>query len=247
MKTSSKEKINKIKKLIKASILSGLLVCSADVFAQGALHEFNAMNTLRQHQQELVIKLTSEYPDLSQGAIVAGLRAYQHLRAEGQDTKHLLTVIDNTLPSNQKRLWVIDMDHAHVLYNTLVAQGEKSGLVYARHFSDSPNSHATSLGVYLTGQTYYGKDGYSMRLHGLDRGFNDNVYKRAVVMHGAWYVSENYAREFGRIGRTFGCFGLSQEIEPHIVQTIKNDTVLVAYYPDQAWLYSSRYEKPILI
>lgn len=240
--------MNNLSKSITPVLLTSLsLLGSANVFAQGALQQFSAMNTLRHYQQELVSKLTSENPELSKGAIIAGFRAYAHLRAQGQDAKHLLTVIDYTLPSSQKRLWVINMDNGSVVYNTLVAQGANSGLVYAKHFSNSPDSHETSLGVYLTGQTYYGKDGYSMRLHGLDTGFNNNVYKRAVVMHGAWYVSENYAEQYGRIGRTFGCFGLSQTIEPKIVKTIKDGTVLVAYYPDQAWLYSSRYEKPILI
>ncbi len=233
--------------LLLSSITSLACLGSSDAFAQGESHQFSAMNTLRHYQQELVSKLKSENPNLSKGAIIAGFRAYQHLRTQGKDAKHLLTVIDYTLPSDQKRLWVIDMDRRKVIYNTLVAQGENSGLVYAKRFSNQPESHETSLGVYLTGQTYYGKDGYSMRLHGLDAGFNDNVYKRAVVMHGARYVSENYARQFGRIGRTFGCFGLSQDIEPSVVQAIKNGTVLVAYYPDRGWLYSSRYEKPLLI
>jgi len=201
--------------------------------------------TPRATSSALIQKIKQENPQLSQAALLAGIRAYTHLRRSGKDKQQLLTIVNFNRPSNEKRLWVINMKNGDTQYVTYVAHGQKSGLNRARHFSNRLNSHESSIGVYLTGHTYTGRDGHSLRLHGLDRGFNSNAFARDIVMHPATYVSQRFAQQYGRMGRTYGCFGLSEKIAPHIISAIKNGTVIVAYYPNKQWLQSSRYEQPL--
>jgi hypothetical protein len=196
-------------------------------------------------QRPLIKKIEKQNPNLSEAALMAGVRAYDHLRAAGKDSQQLLTIVNFHRPSNEKRLWVLNMSNGATDDYTYVAHGQNTGFKFAKHFSNVVNSHESSIGVYLTGQTYYGKDGHSMRLHGLDKGFNSNVFKRYIVMHPAWYVSKTFAKKYGRIGRTYGCFGLSEKMAPKIIPKIKNGTVMVAYYPNKRWLASSPYERPI--
>ena len=122
-----------------------------------------------------------------------------------------------------------------------MAHGKGSGLDSATQFSNQPGSDASSLGVYLTGDTYNGEHGYSLRLHGLDPGFNGDAYRRAIVMHSAWYVSRTFAAAHGRMGRSWGCFALSRKVEGAVVNLIRQGTVLVGYYPDPRWLRSSAF------
>jgi hypothetical protein len=178
---------------------------------------------------------------LSTDAIKLGVKAYDHAEKIGLDKQHVLTIIDYSKPSSAQRLWVFDMRDGHVIYNTLVAHGKGSGMDYATKFSDKPHSDATSIGVYLTGSTYSGKHGYSMRLKGLDKGYNDNVYSRAVVMHSAWYVNKQFAAERGRIGRSWGCPALSQQDASKVISTIKNGSIMLAYYPNQQWERNSTF------
>lgn len=164
------------------------------------------------------------------------LSAYQCAELSGVSHSNLLTIIDYSLPSTTKRMWVIDTSKNKVLYNTSVAHGQGSGDVNATHFSNSPRSHASSLGLYLTDETYQGHNGYSLRLKGLDQGFNDNALSRAVVMHGANYVSAS-----GHVGRSWGCPALPREVAKPIMQTIKDQSLVFAYYPDKNWLKKSKY------
>lgn len=195
--------------------------------------------------QELIDKISSQTSNLNPKVLQLGLVAYEHARQQGLDKQHIITIIDYSAPSTEKRLWVIDLNRTKVLYNTLVAHGMNSGDDYARHFSNEPRSDETSIGVYLTGQTYDGEHGYSMKLYGLDNGFNNNAYERGIVMHSAWYVNEDMADKLGRIGRSWGCMALSQRVEPKVVSTIKNGTIILAYYPERSWLHSSRFLKPV--
>lgn len=197
-------------------------------------------------QDMLVVNsIEQTYPSISRPALIAGVRAYENLLGKYNDPQHLLTIVNFNRPSNEKRLWVIDIRTGLVLYHTYVAQGQNTGLNVAKHFSNVIGSHESSIGVYLTGHTYYGHDGLSLRLHGLDKGFNNNVFKRYIVMHPAWYVSKTFAEQHGRIGRTYGCFGLGTKIAPKIIKLIKDGTVMVAYYPNKHWLDSSPYEQPV--
>jgi hypothetical protein len=148
----------------------------------------------------------------------------------------LLTVIDYSLPSTQRRLWVLDLKHGKVLFNELVAHGRGSGDNYATRFSNLNDSHQSSLGLYLTGGTYTGGNGYSMVLKGLDAGVNDRAEERHIVMHGAWYVSNDQIRSQGRLGRSWGCPALSQDMAPRVIDTIKGGTFVFSYAGEASWI-----------
>ena len=152
-----------------------------------------------------------------------------------------LTVIDYSRPSTKKRLWVFDVRTRTRLYEELVAHGRGTGGNLAKAFSNQPESHQSSLGLFRTEDTYEGKNGYSLRLHGLDEGYNDLAYTRAIVMHGAPYVSDKIARSKGRLGRSWGCPALREGIAREVIDTVKGRGLIFAYYPDPAWLASSKY------
>jgi len=181
-------------------------------------------------------------PSLSRNAIKLGVKAYNHAKNLGLDKQHILTIIDYSKPSSKQRLWVFDMRDGHVIHKTLVAHGTGSGMNnYATKFSNQPHSNATSIGVFLTGSTYTGKHGYSMRLNGLDKGYNDKAYSRAVVMHSAWYVGKQFLAEHGRLGHSWGCTALSQQDASKVISTIKNGTIMLSYYPNQQWERNSTF------
>jgi hypothetical protein len=155
--------------------------------------------------------------------------------------KNILTVIDYSLPSTQKRLWTFDLQKQRLLYREWVAHGMNTGNNLALKFSNAKDSNMTSLGVYVTDKPYIGRNGYSLRLIGLEKGFNDNVYDRAVVFHGAWYVSDQMIQRWGRLGRSFGCPAVRREIATPMIDTIKEGSLLFAYYPDKTWLKNSHF------
>jgi L,D-transpeptidase catalytic domain len=191
--------------------------------------------------EQLAQTIHGQAPNVSIRAIVTAIDAYSHVRQRHLTDKPLLTIVDYSQPSASKRLAVADVRSGKVLFYTYVAHGKGSGLSYATHFSNEPGTDESSLGVYLTGDTYYGDHGYSLRLRGLDAGFNAEAYDRDIVIHSAWYVSEAFARAYGRMGRSLGCFALSRKVEGALVRLIRGNTVLVGYYPDPRWLHSSAF------
>jgi len=167
---------------------------------------------------------------LSPRALAAALDAVACARSRGVAGRDdLLTVIDYSLPSTAPRLWVLDLARGKVLFHELVAHGAGSGDNYATRFSNAPDSRQTSLGLFLTGGTYEGGNGYSLNLNGLDRGVNDRAEERRIVMHGAWYVSADHARDFGRLGRSWGCPALPVASAHSVIDAIKNGTFLFSY------------------
>ncbi|HVT58481.1 MAG TPA: murein L,D-transpeptidase catalytic domain family protein [Thermoanaerobaculia bacterium] len=167
---------------------------------------------------------------LSPRALTLALDAVQSARAQGASGRDdLLTLIDYSLPSTQPRLWVLDLEHGKVLYHELVAHGAGSGENYAVRFSNAMNSRQTSLGLFLTGDTYEGGNGYSLRLRGLDAGVNDLAAERSIVIHGAWYVSSEQAQRYGRLGRSWGCPALPPGIAHTLIDTIKRGSFVYAY------------------
>ena len=152
-----------------------------------------------------------------------------------------LTIIDYSRPSTEKRLWVFDLQTRALRYEELVAHGSGSGENLPTSFSNEPETHQSSLGLFRTEAAYFGKNGYSLRLHGLDEGFNDRAYERAIVMHGAPYVSDDVVRAQGRLGRSWGCPALRLGIVRELIDTVKGSGLIFAYYPDQRWLQSSKY------
>jgi hypothetical protein len=164
----------------------------------------------------------------------AALRGYREALDAGAVRRAILTVIDYTLPSRVRRLWVLDLAHGRVLANELVAHGRGSGDSVATRFSNREASYASSLGTFVTGETYDGANGLSLRLDGLDAGVNDHAVERGIVMHGAWYVSRDMIRKFGRLGRSEGCPALSESAAPRVIDLIAGGSVLFAYYPTPA-------------
>ena len=152
-----------------------------------------------------------------------------------------LTVIDYSLPSTEPRLWVFDVASGKMLFKELVAHGRNTGENMATSFSDTMNSRQSSLGLFVARDTYVGSNGYSLRMQGLEPGFNGNAMDRAIVMHGAPYVNETLARQQGRIGRSWGCPALREAIARDIIDTVRGGGVIFSYYPDQDWLTTSRF------
>lgn len=163
--------------------------------------------------------------------------AYVGYKKLNNNKNNLLTIIDFNLPSTEKRMYVLDLSKKEVLYVTHVAHGRNSGGNYATSFSNKSGSYQSSLGFYRTAETYNGGNGYSLRLDGLEEGINDLARPRAVVIHGADYCNENFIESTGRLGRSFGCPALPQELNKPIINTIK-DGSLIFIYADKPEYYA---------
>jgi L,D-transpeptidase catalytic domain len=168
------------------------------------------------------------------------LKGYNKLMDAGKIEKaDILTIVDFSQPSANKRLYVIDMLKREVVFNTWVAHGKNSGREMATSFSNAPESYKSSLGFYVTSDTYTGGNGYSLRLNGLERGFNDNANNRAIVMHGADYVNSHYIQSQGWIGRSLGCPAVAPQLIRPIVEKIKNGSCLFIYSENSRYLNAS--------
>lgn len=189
----------------------------------------------------LAARLSALAPGANPRVIDLAIQARECAIASGDATGagERLAVIDYSMPSTQKRLWVFDLRNQRVLYNELVAHGQGSGDNYARAFSNNEGSHQTSIGLFRTAEVYNGKNGYSLRMDGLDPGFNDNARPRAIVMHGAAYVDAAMVPKMGRIGRSQGCPAVRANMAREIIDTLKGGQFVFSYYPDQKWLRGS--------
>ncbi|MDB5203449.1 MAG: hypothetical protein JWQ27_2858 [Ferruginibacter sp.] len=178
---------------------------------------------------------------LSEEAFDYAVKGYEYLRNKGRiRNQNVISIVDFTKPSTQKRLFIIDVKNYKVLFNTYVAHGQNSGKEFARQFSNRPDSYQSSLGFYVTSDTYIGKNGYSMHLIGQESGINDLADERAIVMHGAPYVSESFIRARGFLGRSWGCPAVSEELNRPIIEKIKNGSCLFIYSEDNRYLNQSR-------
>jgi hypothetical protein len=190
----------------------------------------------------LVPSLLRQAPGLKADVLRMALNATGCAAEKGLvKRRELLTVIDYSLPSTQPRLFVFDLDSRKLLFRELVAHGKNSGGDLANFFSNSPGSLATSLGLFVTADTYVGANGYSLRLKGLEEGVNDMAMDRAIVMHGAPYVSRAAIRALGRLGRSWGCPAVSSKVARKIIDTVRGGSPVFAYYPDKQWLSSSAF------
>jgi len=190
--------------------------------------------------QRLYAVIGLESYGLSYEVFRFGMIGFYSLKHEGKlGDKNILTIIDFTKASAQKRFYTIDLDDLAVKYHTYVSHGKNTGENWAQHFSNSVHSNQSSLGFYVTAETYIGSKGYSLKLDGTEKGFNDKMRERAVVMHEADYVSERWIKIYGRLGRSQGCPALPKEISKEIINAIKGRTVIFAYFNDEAYLRSS--------
>jgi hypothetical protein len=195
---------------------------------------------------KLVKTLVRQAPGLSSRVLRMALHAAQAADERGLLKRpDVLTVIDYSLPSSKPRLFVFDLATHKLLFRELVAHGRNSGGDLATFFSNSPGSMATSLGLFVTADTYIGGNGYSLRLRGLESGINDMAWDRAVVMHGASYVSQEAIRALGRLGRSWGCPAVRREIAQKIIDAIRDGSALFAYYPEKSWLATSAFVQPL--
>ncbi len=155
--------------------------------------------------------------------------------------QNALTIIDFSLPSSEKRMWVFDVITGKILYHCYVAHGKNSGEQYAQSFSNKEGSHQSSLGFFVTGTTYTGKHGLSLYLDGQEKNINNLARKREIVIHGADYVSEDFIKQQGHLGRSFGCPALPTKLSTEIIRTIEGGSVLFIYAPDKNYISKSEF------
>ena len=169
------------------------------------------------------------------------LESAERAVARGDAQPSTLTVIDFSRPSTQRRLWVYDLRSRELLFEEHVSHGRNSGHDVPTAFSNEEGSYKSSLGLFRTAEGYIGKHGYSLRLDGLEKGFNDRARERAIVIHGAEYVNATVARAQGRLGRSLGCPAVRPAIAKDLIDAVKEGGLLFAYYPDPVWLNGSAY------
>lgn len=209
---------------VRAAVLFGLLSCGS---VQAGLPTVEELQRIAPAADGEVLR--------------RALDAMQCASSQPGGRSHLLSVIDYSKPSREKRLWVFDLDKRQLLFEEWVAHGKNSGGDVPTAFSNRVNSHQSSLGLYRTGPTYHGRHGRSLRLFGLEPGFNDNSRERAIVMHSAAYADPKVVTQLGRLGRSLGCPALRPAIAQKLIDTVKDGSYLFAYYPQQEWLKRSEF------
>lgn len=193
------------------------------------------------HKFTLYEGLNLKERGLSEEAFQYAIRGYNQLLNQGKiSNDSLLTIIDFSKPSTEKRLFVIDIQNMEVLFQTYVAHGMKSGKLYAQKFSNVVHSNMSSLGFYVTSNTYVGQHGYSLKLEGLERGINDNARRRAIVMHSADYASDGFINLQGYLGRSYGCPAIPRKESKPIIETIKDGTCMFIYAPSKSYEMNSK-------
>lgn len=189
------------------------------------------------HVSDIYVSAHLDDTGLSRFVFEKALTGYYNLQHSGKlsKDKSVLTIADFDQQSTQKRLWIIDLDKKALLLNTWVAHGNGSGSNEATHFSNISNSYQSSLGFYVTGDVYIGKHGRSLRLDGMDKQFNSNARSRAIVVHGADYVSQGTINALGRLGRSQGCPAVAQQYANTVINATAGKTVLFIHKSDPAY------------
>lgn len=212
-----------------------LLICVSGVYLYGtdfqdqSIQEASITNdtTLLEWEEKLADSAGIPLP-----AMNLAINGYHALLSQNLlKNDSLLTIVDFNSPSTAQRFYIIDLKNQKILKNTLVAHGMRSGVNEADSFSNRRNSNKSSLGIYITGETYEGKHGYSLRLDGMTKGVNDNARKRAIVIHGADYVNDQFVDKHGRIGRSFGCPAVPMNEVNEVIDLIKEGSCLFIYHP----------------
>jgi hypothetical protein len=190
--------------------------------------------------ETLETALLRQAPALDPRVLALALQAHGRAKAGGLlHDAATLTVIDYSLASIEPRFWVFDLPSRSLVFQELVAHGRNSGENFATRFSNVESSLQTSLGLFVTRDVYYGKHGESLRLEGLEPGVNDRAHERAIVIHGAEYVSLNTAAALGFLGRSWGCPALSRQAAPKVIERLRHGSAVFAFYPDEKWLAGS--------
>jgi hypothetical protein len=251
------KKLNKNKQLkrtrnwsLRAVAFVGLLVCMSLAFTKSNKVSTTPLvntaaivtiNSMVAEKMPLFDSLELGALGLSRQAFEFALTGYNTLLNAGRIKKdNLLSILDFSLPSGKKRLFVIDITTGELVFNTYAAHGRNSGTSVATKFSNKTNSYQSSLGFYITGETYNGKHGMSLRLEGEEKGINDNALARGIVMHSASYVDEEIVARQGYIGRSQGCPALPGNIYKDVIEKIKNGSCLFLYSPDKYYTTHSK-------
>ena len=177
---------------------------------------------------------------LSVQAFEYAWKGYKYLTESKKINSEMLSICDFSQSSRNKRFYVIDVVKKELLINTWVAHGRNSGGEFAKSFSNSPESHKSSLGFYITGNTYYGSHGLSLKIEGLEKNINDKADRRNIVIHGSEYVGEDFLARSPINGRSFGCPALPSGETEKIIETIKDGTCLFIYHPTKSYLQKSK-------
>ncbi len=177
---------------------------------------------------------------LDEEAFEYAWRGYHNLLKKGLiRRKNVLSICDFSQSSSHKRMYVIDVLHKRLLYRTYVAHGQNSGAEFANSFSNEPNSYKSSLGFYLTSRTYYGRNGLSLKIEGMDTGYNDLASKRKIVLHGCTYASPAHLYNYGSLGTSLGCPALPAAMSPRIIRAVSHGSCLFIYHPTKKYLEGS--------
>ncbi len=221
----------------------------AKVEAVDKAPDFNASAAVKKaFEVKMVIKqaltlydsMKLEKSGLDQKAFEYAWRGYHNLMKTGQLKKSfVLSICDFTQSSSSKRMYVIDVVHKKLLYNTYVSHGMNSGVEYATSFSNRADSYKSSLGFFITSKTYTGRNGLSLKVRGIEKGYNDQASKRHIVLHGSNYISPEYLKDNGEMGRSLGCAAIPNSMSPKIIKTIKNGSCLFIYHPTVKYLTHS--------
>ena len=195
--------------------------------------------TIPAASDRLAATLAATAPSADREVLRLATHALSCVRQRHGGGERTLGVIDYSRPSTEQRLWVFDLREEKLLFQEWVAHGRNTGDNYAERFSNRPGSLMSSLGGFEAAGTYTGQNGYSLRLQGLEPGINDRAYERAIVIHGAAYVSENLIRTQGRLGRSFGCPAVRPGIAHRLIDALSENAFVFAYYPDEHWLTTS--------
>lgn len=232
--------------LVKRLILSLVFLLSfsaGQIFMAGTAYQDNSRFSnqvkVSYYFYPIYETLTGNFPKPSREVFNKSLAGFFNLASTGSVENNLLTIIDFSLSSNSKRMWIVDMNKLEIIHHTIVAHGRNSGDEFARKFSNRPSSYKSSLGFYLTGDIYYGMHGMSLYLDGMEPGVNDKARKRTIVMHSAGYVSEKFIRSYGRLGRSFGCPSIPVENHEKIISMLSGRSCLYIHYPKEQYLKTS--------
>lgn len=234
----------KFSSLKLTALLCGFLVLVFGLFPNAGISKKSGKAAEELYSENYVHRICTKFSEacanISEDVFALAIKGFSKLHAQKKLSEDsILSIIDFTKSSKEKRMYVIDLKSQTLKYQTVVAHGKNTGEEYAKYFSNQPRSHKSSLGFYITGSTYNGNNGYSLKLKGVEKGFNDHAESRAIVVHGAVYAEEWMSNVQHFLGRSFGCPALPMSAHQKIIETIKGGNCLFIYFPDQKYLSNS--------
>jgi hypothetical protein len=221
-------------------VITAAIESNSTAFADAAAKKAFEVKMVVKEATVMYASMKLNRSGLNQKAFEYAWRGYHNLVKKGMLNKtNVLSICDFTQSSRRKRLYVIDVKNKKILYQTYVAHGMNSGVEYATSFSNRPESFKSSLGFFTTTKAYKGRNGLSLKVNGLEKGYNDLASRRNIVLHGADYIGTDYLKNNGEMGRSLGCSVIPNDVSPKIIRTIKNGSLMFVYYPSKKYLSES--------